>query len=99
MFRDVRVFDECGVRFMCMHGHSYGVKSSLDRAVYAAEENEADILLYGHTHTPKDTVVNLDGGKSIRVFNPGSVGRGYPSSYGIIEIDRRGNILTSHCYL
>ncbi len=96
--RDVRVFDECGVRFMCMHGHSYGVKLSLDRAVYAAEEKGADILLYGHTHTAKDTVVNLESGKSIRVFNPGSVGRGYPCSYGIIEIDRRGNILTSHCF-
>ena len=95
-FRDERVFDEGGVRFMCIHGHSYGVKSSLDRAVYAAEENGADILLYGHTHVAKDTVINLESGKSIRVFNPGSVGRGYPSSYGIIEIDKRGNILTSH---
>ena len=96
LFRDVRVFDECGVRFMCMHGHSYGVKYSLDRAIYAAEENCADILLYGHTHTAKDTLVNLESGKSIRVFNPGSVGKGYPCSYGIISIDRRGNILTSH---
>lgn len=99
IFRDVRVFDECGVRFMCMHGHSYGVKSSLDRAIYAAEENEADILLYGHTHTKMDTVAYLDNGRRIRVFNPGSVGRGYPSSYGIIEIDRRGNVLSSHCIL
>ena len=98
LFRDIRIFDELGVRFMCMHGHSYGVKSSLDRAIYAAEEEDANILLYGHTHDPKDTVVNLPSGKSIRIFNPGSVGRGYPPSYGIIELDKRGNILTSHFY-
>ena len=93
--RDVRIFDECGVRFMCMHGHSYNVKFGLDRAVYAAMEAEADVLLYGHTHTPHDTSVPRENGKYLKVFNPGSVGRGYPPSYGIIEISR-GQVLTSH---
>lgn len=98
-FRDVRVFDECGVRIMCMHGHTYHVKSGIEYAARAAIEEGADILLYGHTHTPHDTLMHLDESQSVRVFNPGSVGRGHPASYGILDIDRRGNILTSHAFL
>ena len=96
--RDTRLFDEMGVRFFCMHGHSYGVKSGIERAATEAKNNGADILLYGHTHVARDTVMNFDDGSSVRIFNPGSIGRGYPPSYGIIEIDRRKNILTSHAY-
>ena len=94
--RDVRIFDEYGVRLMCMHGHTYHVKSGIEYAARAAVEEGADILLYGHTHTAYDTLVRFDDGRSVRVFNPGSIGRGRPASYGIVDIDKRGNILTSH---
>ena len=97
--KDVRIFDECGVRFICMHGHSYRVKMGLEYAIYAAREAEADILLYGHTHVAHDTVSELEGGKKLRIFNPGSIGRGYPPSYGIIDISRNGTISTSHVVL
>ena len=96
--RDVRIFDECGVRFMCIHGHSYNVKFGLTKAIYAAEEAEADILLYGHTHTAHDTSVELGDGKYLKVFNPGSIGKGYPPTYGIVEISGK-HILTSHAKL
>lgn len=97
--RDVRIFDEYGVRLMCMHGHSYKVKWGMDAAIYAAEEAGADILLYGHTHKAHDTLVYTSGDRPLRVFNPGSIGLGRPPSYGIIDIDKRGNVLTSHAYL
>ena len=51
--RDTRLFDEMGVRFFCMHGHSYGVKSGIESAATEAKNNGADILLYGHTHVCK----------------------------------------------
>lgn len=95
IFRDTRMFDEYGVRFFCMHGHTFGVKSSLVHAAKEAADRDATILLYGHTHVPCDTVMYFDD-KCVRVFNPGSIGRGRPATYGIIEIDRRGYILTSH---
>ena len=39
-----------GLRFFLCHGHSFGVKSGFLRAVYAAREQNADVLLFGHTH-------------------------------------------------
>lgn len=86
-----------GVKVLCVHGHRYGVKSSVDRAAARAAEVGASLLLFGHTHTPRDSSVVLPSGEILRIFNPGAVGRGYPSSYGIVEI-RNGQILTSHRY-
>ncbi len=97
--RDVRIFDECGVRFICMHGHSFKVKMGMEYAIYAAREAGADILLYGHTHAAHNETVELEGGRVLRVFNPGSIGRGYPPSYGIIDITKSGNITVSHVLL
>ncbi len=94
--RDVRIIEEGGVKIMCMHGHTFGVKSSIDHAAKSAIVNGADILLFGHTHRAVDTLYRAEDDKEVRVFNPGSVGKGYPPSYGIISIDRQGCFLTSH---
>ncbi len=86
-----------GVKILCAHGHRYGVKSSPERAIARAAQIGAALLLFGHTHRPLDTSEVLPSGEILRIFNPGSAGRGYPASYGIVEI-RNGQILTSHRY-
>lgn len=97
--RDRVILDMYGVRIMCMHGHSYGVKSDIHRAAQAAANERCNLLLFGHTHTPCDTLYVSDDGFNVRVFNPGSVGKGYPPSYGVLNTAEKGTFLTSHAYL
>lgn len=71
-----------GCRILMMHGHRYGVKSGLDAALAVAAQNEADVLLYGHTHLPFEKTFPVgtllpDGGalkKPLLVVCPGSLG-------------------------
>lgn len=62
-----RVVEISGKRFFLIHGHSYGVKESLSRAAYRAEELHCDALLFGHTHI--SLIDNYDG---LLIVNPGS---------------------------
>ena len=91
-----------GKKIMMTHGDRYSVKSTLSRACLAAVRNEADILLFGHTHMAFEKYlpegecefgVNLK--KPLYVMNPGSIG-GSPSSFGVIEITQDGRVLLSH---
>ncbi|MBR3936126.1 MAG: metallophosphoesterase [Oscillospiraceae bacterium] len=69
------------------HGARFGVKGDLNIAKLFARKNEADILLYGHTHIAE---TSYDDG--LYIMNPGSCGRpreGLPS-YGIIDITEAG---------
>ena len=69
-------------RFFLCHGHTYGVKSGYLRAAYAAEEQDADVLLFGHTH---EAYLEDTGG--LLIMNPGSCGYGYRPTYGRILIE------------
>ena len=71
-----------GKRILAMHGHTCHVKSGLLTAIYTAQEANADILLFGHTHVPL-----CDQSRGILILNPGTVGRGTLKTYGIIEIE------------
>lgn len=101
--------DECvaeigGVRIMMIHGHRHGVKFGPAKAASDAVARGADILLYGHTHIPRQ--VYLAAGervgvhelkKPLWIFNPGSLGsprEGRPS-FGVLTV-RDGQILLSH---
>lgn len=77
---DQRVLMVEGKRILMMHGHRYEVKLGYSRAMWAAREAEADILLCGHTHIPLDR--NLMG---LHLMNPGSC-QGSRGTYGIIEL-------------
>ncbi len=68
-----------GKKLFMTHGHFYGVKNSTERVVFAAKKAGAEVVLFGHTHTP---VCENTG--EILILNPGSVG--YKDSYGVIEI-------------
>ena len=87
---------------MMMHGHRYGVKSSLSAAAAHAAKEGADVLLFGHTHVfiekriPEGTdVCGITLKKPLYLFNPGSVG-GYERSFGCISINSDGNVIMSH---
>lgn len=73
-----------GVRIFLTHGHRYQVKYMYLRAIYAALEEEADILLFGHTHHAECFAY-----KGLWAMNPGAAGNG---CYGIIHIS--GNTFT-----
>lgn len=73
-----------GKKFLITHGHLHKVKFNLKKLESFAKKNEADIVLYGHTHKAKNEIID-----DILFFNPGSTifpndGR---ASFGIIEIN------------
>lgn len=74
--------DRGGVRFMLTHGHAYGVKSSIGVAAVTAAAEDAQVLLYGHTHIADDRVVKTAVG-DVRAVNPGSA---RSAEYGLITV-------------
>ena len=76
-----------GLRFFLCHGHTYGVKGSLLRASYAAREQKADVLLFGHTHEAYYECMNKGTGRELHVMNPGSCGYSWRPSYGRILLE------------
>ena len=96
-----------GVRMLLMHGHEAGVKSGIERACARAVAADADVLLFGHTHTPLQKYFpegsefgSTVSGKGLYAFNPGSLGRPADgrASFGVIQI-KGGQVLLSHGYL
>lgn len=77
----------CGKKIMITHGHRYRVNWDLNTLYYAALENEADLVLYGHTH-----VQSVEWQRNVLMVNPGSVS--LPRDMGpgccVIEIDDAG---------
>lgn len=71
------------------HGHLYNAKYTLSQMVYAAQEQQADVLLFGHTHRAMTDYVD-----GLYMMNPGSC-RGYDASYGYIDITDKGDIVTN----
>lgn len=72
-----------GFRFLVTHGHHYQIKSSLNNLFYRAEEVNADIVCFGHSHDP---YCDIHGGSLF--LNPGSIvlPRGYPlPTYAVLE--------------
>lgn len=88
-----------GRRIVFTHGDLYGVKYGLDGVIRLAEETNADIVLFGHTHQPLEKYVSTEDG-GYYLFNPGSAGGGFgtKASYGIINITDKG-ILLSHGFI
>jgi hypothetical protein len=86
-----------GCRIWLTHGHLYGVKAGLNRLVQQAKKNEADLVIYGHTHLAD--VQKIDG---ITFLNPGSIR--YPlsskgPSFAIADIDAGKKINIHTFYL
>ena len=99
--RDDELITVEGIRILLIHGHKYGVKGNLLPATYRAMEREADVLVFGHTHTPVElhllphderSLVPVQ--KPLTLFNPGSIGS-TEASFGTITI-RGGQVLCGH---
>lgn len=73
-----------GKRIFITHGHRYNVKYGLNNLKYRAEEVQADIVLFGHTH---ESLVEYEGG--IWFVNPGSASmpRDAAKSIAILRIE------------
>ena len=67
-----RIVDFDGVRVMLTHGHEERVKYGLIGILGVAKREEANVVLFGHTHRPE--VTEIDG---ILFVNPGSASSAY----------------------
>ena len=76
-----------GVRIFLTHGHIYNVKWSLDSLVYAAQEAEAKVCLFGHTHD----ALNIELGR-VQLLNPGTAGLGPNLSFGVLTVFDNGGV-------
>ncbi len=98
--REEEIFPIAGHTMLLTHGARYGVKSGLGALIaYAAKEN-ADLVLYGHTHEPRLDVIPIGTKigdrtltREIYLFNPGSIGQG--GSFGTLTL-QGNNVLFSH---
>lgn len=85
-------------RVLLTHGHRYHVHYGTEELLDAAICNAYDIVMYGHTHTPK---VMYEQG--IYIVNPGSITLprqdGHRPSYMIMETDRNGEVYFAINYL
>jgi putative phosphoesterase len=91
-----------GKKIMMVHGDRYAVKNGYGRIVAAANEKGADIVLFGHTHTPFEKYLpagECEYGillkKPLYLFNPGSVGD-HGGSFGSVCIRDNGDVVLSH---
>jgi putative phosphoesterase len=80
-------FDLAGYRVFLTHGHLFGVKSGLLRIAAKGLEEEAKVVVFGHTHEP-----TREEYRGVLLFNPGSLSsKAYGSpSYGLLELDKDG---------
>lgn len=67
-----------GVKIFLTHGHIYGVKCGYVKAIAAAKNAAADILLFGHTHRAEYSMAS-----GLQLLNPGSIADG---RYAIAQI-------------
>ena len=87
-------------RTLVTHGAKYGVKSGLGGLISAAVRQQADLVLYGHTHVPASEIIPAGTEVCGRVlerplylFNPGSIGQG--RSFGTLTVQGE-NVLFGH---
>ena len=76
----VRQVNLQGIRILMTHGHIFKVKQSIEKLVKEAKGRNADVVLYGHTHT--SFFEERDG---LMIINPGSIG--YSGRYGVLTVD------------
>ena len=84
-----RIINVANHNFLLIHGTNNLLYDLTNLASYAKEKG-CDTVLYGHTHVPKDCMID-----GIRLINPGSCfynRDGSKPSFAILNIDKNGNI-------
>ena len=85
LYKRERLFHLEGRTVFMTHGDRLQVSYGLDTLKYRAEELGADIILFGHTHTPY-----LEESPRMLVMNPGSLTKprgGSEKSFALLEIE------------
>lgn len=90
--QDEMIIEIEGMRFLLTHGHMYGVKRNYSDIIKKGIDENIDIVLFGHTHTPDYVSIDEDY-KKIILFNPGAVLNNF---YGIIELEKNKKIKFLH---
>lgn len=93
-FRYKKLLELAGFRIGVVHGHIGHGKTTPERARGIFENEDVDLIIFGHSHIPFDGEVD-----GIRLFNPGSPTdkRRQPRfSYGILELGE--NLTARHVY-
>lgn len=88
LFRTLTLDLPYGHKIFAAHGDYFQVKFSTARLAYEAKQNQADIVLYGHTHVSN---CRYEGG--LYIINPGSLRLprdGKKPSYALIDISEKG---------
>ena len=74
------------VRTLLTHGHRYNVDwGRLDSLIYAAQERDCKLVLFGHTHIPENAEMG-----GVRAVNPGTAGQGRHLSFALVEVFENG---------
>ena len=82
-----REFEAEGAKLFFTHGHLYGVKSGDSSLLSAAREHKAQVVLFGHTHQPRE-----DYQDGLYIMNPGRLS-GWEPTYGTLDITPQGIVL------
>ena len=77
-----------GVKILATHGHLYSAKTTLTKLYMRGNEENCQIVLYGHTHRARED--EIDG---VTLINPGNLSRYSQNSYCYLVIS--GNKFTS----
>lgn len=78
---EILCYNVCGVKLYMTHGHNHNVKYSLCSLLQDAKAENAQAVLYGHTHSPDCR--QEDG---MWILNPGSCSRG-DGTVGLMEVN------------
>lgn len=91
---EMTVMEVGAYRILLMHGHTLGVKGGISHACAKAAEVGADVLLYGHTHRPRQSYFDAGtafGGsvlqKPLLACNPGSL---HDGRFGTLSLTNGG---------
>ncbi len=92
-FPEVRTEKASDFKVVVLHGHRHQVKMTNDLMLEEAEENDAKIVFYGHTHIAK-----VEKEQGVYFINPGSIsqprGNLRVGSYAIYEKMDEGEFIT-----
>ena len=92
-----------GKRIVYNHGDLTGVKYGITGTVKLAVETDADIVLFGHTHSPVAAYIPIEAAAAegfeaktpFYIMNPGAIGMNGSPTYGVITLTE-GEPLLSH---
>ena len=78
---ETKLLTLCSLRLMITHGHNYRVKYERDALLNAAYFQQADMVLFGHTHHAVNDRV-----EGIWVVNPGTAGMSSAPTWAEIHL-------------